>query len=609
MKLEVNNSPFNEQQVTQLNELIRSLTTQQKIWLTGYLSATSLEINVGTVEQNQSSIAVVPAQAPAAVQAKAKDITVLFASQTGTAQGLAKKYGEQLKELGFEVNVSSMSDFKTNNLKKLDHLLVIASTHGEGEPPDNAIAFYNFLQGKRAPKLDHVNYSVLSLGDSSYEFFCQTGKDFDAQLEKLGANRIVDRVDCDLDFDEQATAWFESVKGKLQEGAVEQTLSEKEAASTVLAIPATEYSRNNPFHAEVLEKINLNGEGSNKETIHLELSLEESGLTYEPGDSLAILPTNNENLVNSLIQALSFDANKSVTVGENVVSLQEALTNVLDITTLSKPVLEKISEFTANNELQELLQNRDELKQYIYGRDLLDVVEKFGPFTWDEQSFVTTLRKLPSRQYSISSSQAAYPEEVHVTIGAVRYEVDGRQRLGVCSTEIADRIEVGDKVRVYVQQSPNFKLPSDETPIIMIGPGTGIAPFRSFIQEREERGAQGQSWLFFGDQHFVTDFLYQTEWQRWLKDGVLTKLNVAFSRDQEEKVYVQHKIEQHAQEVYEWLQQGAVVYVCGDKDHMAKDVHETLINVIAKQGNKSKEEAEEYLTELKAQKRYQRDVY
>jgi len=609
VKLEVTNSPFNEQQVQQLNEVFATLTQNQKIWLTGFLSATStIEVQVagGSVVSAQPSNTV--AVLPSAVEpATAKHITILYASQTGNAGGLAKKYGEQLKNAGFEVNVASMSDFKTNALKKLDYLLVIASTHGEGEPPDNAISFHSYLYGKRAPKLDHVKFAVLSLGDSSYEFFCKTGQDFDEQFEKLGAQRFVDRVDCDLDYDEPASKWFDSVKLKLQEGEVSQQTVE-EAAPTVLET-AVEYTRKNPFTAEILEKINLNADGSNKETIHLELSLENSGITFEPGDSLAIYPTNNEQLVNSLISSLGFDAEKSVTLEEQTVSLKEALTNLLEITVLSKPVMQKIGEFTLNEEFHALLADRDAFKAYTHGRDLVDVIEKFAPFSWNEQSFVSVLRKLPARQYSISSSLAAYPEEVHLTIGAVRYEVDGRNRLGVCSTHVADNLEVGDTVRVYVQQNPNFKLPADDVPIIMVGPGTGVAPFRSFIQEREERGAEGKNWLFFGDQHFVTDFLYQTEWQGWLKSGVLTKLDVAFSRDKEEKVYVQHKMQKHAAELYEWLESGATFYVCGDKDHMAADVHNTLLHIIAQQGNKTEEQAKEYLEDLRKQKRYQRDVY
>ncbi|RHW33256.1 assimilatory sulfite reductase (NADPH) flavoprotein subunit [Lysinibacillus yapensis] len=607
MKLEVTNSPFSEQQVKQLNEVLATLTFNQKIWLTGYLTANA-SVQTAAVEPPKENVAVAGnVQALQAPAAKAKNITILYGSQTGNAQGLAKKYGEQLEKAGFEVNVSSMSDFKTNNLKKLDHLLVIASTHGEGEPPDNAISFHGFLYGKRAPKLDHVKFAVLSLGDSSYEFFCKTGKDFDEQLEKLGAQRLVERVDCDLDYDEPAAKWFDAVKEKLQQGEVVQQ-NAQEAAPTVVE-PAIEYSRKNPFSAEVLEKINLNGEGSNKETIHLELSLEGSGITFEPGDSLAIYPLNNENLVNSLISALGFEAGKTVTVENEELTLKDALTYLLEITPLTKPVMKKIGEYTLNEEFHAILADRELFKTYTHGRDLLDVVEKFAPFSWNEQSFVDALRKLPPRQYSIASSLSAYPDEVHLTIAAVRYEVDGRNRLGVCSTYVADNLEIGDKVRVYVQKSPNFKLPADEAPIIMVGPGTGIAPFRSFMQEREERGAQGKSWLFFGDQHFVTDFLYQTEWQSWLKSGVLTKMDVAFSRDQEEKVYVQHKMQKHAAELYEWLENGAYFYVCGDKDRMAADVQNTLLQIIAEQGSKTEEEAKAYLDDLRKQKRYQRDVY
>ena len=609
MKLEVKNSPFNEEQVKILNEVLSTLTNHQKVWLTGYLSATSF---VNPIEENGEGIKenakIVDLPNSTLNSPQTKSITILYASQTGNAASLAKKYSEDLKQVGFEVTLSSMSEFKTNTLKKINTLLVIASTHGEGDPPDNAISFYNFLNSKRVPRLDHVKYAVLSLGDSSYEFFCKTGKDFDDQLSKLGAKRMVERIDCDLDYDDTALQWFNNVKEQLQQGEVSNEAVE-EAASTILATSTVEYSRKNPFTAEILEKINLNGRGSNKETIHLELSLEDSGIEYEPGDILAIYPFNNENLVNSIITALGFNGEKIVQVESEDVTLKEALTRLLEITPLTKPVMKKIGEYTVNEKFHELLNDRELFKQFIYGRDLLDVVESYGPFTWDEQSFVNILRKLPARQYSISSSQAAYPEEVHVTIGTVRYEVDQRERLGVCSTYIGDQLEIGDKVQVYVQKNQNFKLPEDDVPIIMIGPGTGVAPFRSFVQEREERGAKGKNWLFFGDQHFVTDFLYQTEWQSWLKSGVLTKLDVAFSRDRAEKIYVQHKMKENAEELYHWLEQGAVIYVCGDKDHMAVDVHSTLLHIISQQGEKSEEEAKAYLERLKSDKRYQRDVY
>lgn len=597
--LEVINSPFNEKQVKQLNEVLSTLTPQQKIWLTGYLTASA---NIGVIEapreMTQQAVASSPIQ---------KHVTILYASQTGNAQKLAEKFGDQLQQIGLEVSVSSMSDYKTNALKKVQYLLIVASTHGEGEPPDNAIAFHSFLHGKRAPKLNHVQYAVLSLGDSSYEYFCQTGKDFDIQLEKLGAKRLVERVDCDVDYAEQAQKWFEAVKEKLHSEFTQFTPFEQEAAAAVLQ-EETEYSRKNPFVAEIIEKINLNGQGSNKETIHLELSLENSGIAFEPGDCLAIIPINNQNLVNSLISALGFEANTKVDVDGIAVTLEEALLKTFEITLLTKPLMKKIAEYTENKDFHALIENQETLKQFINGRDLLDVVEQFGPFKWDAQHFINCLRKIPARQYSISNSLLAYPEEAHVTIGVVRYEVDGRERLGVCSTYVAEQLEVGDQVQVYVQKNPNFKLPDDDTPIIMIGPGTGIAPFRAFIQEREERGASGENWLFFGEQHFVTDFLYQREWLNWLKSGVLTKLDVAFSRDQEEKVYVQHKMLKRAKELYAWLEKGAAVYVCGDKN-MAKDVQETLLQIIQQEGNKSEEDALEYLEELRKQKRYQRDVY
>lgn len=600
--LEVINSPFNEKQVKQLNELLPTLTPQQKIWLTGYLTATTGIAVIDAPVEKIASPSVVQSPSPAK-----KHVTILYASQTGNAQKLAEKYGNQLQQLGLDVTVSSMSDFKTNALKKVQYLLIVASTHGEGEPPDNAISFHNFLHGKRAPKLDHVTFAVLSLGDSSYEYFCQTGKDFDLQLEKLGAKRLVERVDCDLDYAEPAEKWFEAVKDKLLGEAAAAPANIQEAAATTLQ-EVKEYSRKNPFHAEIIEKINLNGRGSNKETIHLELSLEDSGIVFEPGDCLAIIPFNNKHLVDSLIASLGFDPREQVVVDESTLSLEEALLNTLEITLLTKPLMRKLAEFTENEKFHALLEDPEALKQYIEGRDLLDVATQFGPFQWDAQTFVNCLRKMPARQYSISSSLSAYPDEAHVTISVVRYEVDGRERHGVCSTYIADQLDVGDQVQVYVQKNPNFKLPDDETPIIMIGPGTGVAPFRAFVQEREERGASGENWLFFGDQHFMTDFLYQKEWLGWLKSGVLTKLDVAFSRDQEEKVYVQHKMLKKAKEFYEWLEKGAAVYVCGDKE-MAKDVQEAIVQIIQEQGNKSEEEAREYLEELRKQKRYQRDVY
>ncbi|MCY7631109.1 assimilatory sulfite reductase (NADPH) flavoprotein subunit [Bacillus altitudinis] len=603
MQLHVLNSPFSQEQAELLNQLLPTLTDQQKIWLTGYLSAQAALAG---------SEAVTPApSAAASAQPVSKDVTVLYGSQTGNSEGLAKKTAQHLEEKGFQVTLSSMSDFKPNNLKKINNLLVIVSTHGEGDPPDNALSFHEYVHGRRAPKLDHLSFSVLSLGDSSYEFFCQTGKEFDERFEELGGTRLFDRVDCDLDYDEPFSEWLQGVASSLSEGEA-ASLPQETAGANNQAV--SEYSRTNPFYAEVLENINLNGRGSNKETRHLELSLEGSGLVYEPGDSLGIYPTNDPELVDELIQTCGWNAEESVTVHKNgdTLPLKEALTSHFEITVLTKPLLQKIAELTKSESLHTLLEegNEEKLKEYIAGRDLVDAARDFGPFEGTAADFTSILRKIPARLYSIASSLKANDEEVHLTIGAVRYDAHGRERQGVCSILCAERLQPGDTLPVYIQHNQNFKLPQDpDAPIIMVGPGTGIAPFRSFMQEREELGANGKSWLFFGDQHFVTDFLYQTEWQKWLKDGVLTKMDVAFSRDTEEKVYVQHQMKKQSKELYEWLEQGAYVYICGDEKHMAHDVHNTLLSIIQEEGAMSKEKAESYLANLQQQKRYQRDVY
>ncbi|TCN27068.1 assimilatory sulfite reductase (NADPH) flavoprotein subunit [Mesobacillus foraminis] len=603
MQLQVMNSPFNQEQAELLNRLLPTLTESQRFWLSGYLAASQS----GTLS---GGIDALPGNVPAG-NSVSKEVTILFGSQTGNSQGLAKNAAKTLEAQGYQVTLSSMSDFKPNNLKKVKNLLIIASTHGEGEPPDNALSFHEFLHGRRAPKLDDLNFSVLALGDSSYEFFCQTGKDFDKKLEELGGTRLYPRFDCDLDYDEPAAEWLQGVIGSLNEG--QGGSAAQELSSAAPQAIGTSFSRTNPFKAEVLENLNLNGRGSNKETRHLELSLEGSGLVYQPGDSLGVLPENDPVLVGALLEELKWNPDATVTVKQgDDRSLKNALASYYEITVLTKPLLQKVAELSNNEDLQKLVApgNEEQVKAYLDGRDLLDFVRDFGAWGETAQEFVSLLRKMPARLYSISSSLNANPDEVHLTIGAVRYQSHGRERNGVCSIFAAERLQPGDSVPVYIQHNDNFKLPeSPDTPIIMVGPGTGVAPFRAFMQEREEIGAEGKSWMFFGDQHFVTDFLYQTEWQKWLKDGVLTRMDVAFSRDGEEKVYVQHRMLEQSKELYKWLEEGAVVYICGDEKNMAHDVHKTLIDVIAKEGGMSPEQAEEYLANMQQQKRYQRDVY
>lgn len=612
LELQVTNSPFNQEQVDLLNRLLPTLTEAQRTWLSGYITALQSTAAALAIPAAATQATVSVSAAPAA--AAPKEITVLFGSQTGNCHGLAKKLTKKLEETGMKVTLSSMSDFKPNTLKKLQQLLILVSTHGEGEPPDNAIPFYEFLHSKRAPQLDGLQYSVLALGDTSYEFFCQTGKDFDKRLEELGGQRLAPRVDCDVDFDEPASEWMTQVLRSLNQSGGLSAASGEAAAVALSESTESEYSRSNPFQAEVLENLNLNGRGSERETRHIEISLEGSNLQYEPGDSLGIYPENHPLLVDELITAMGWNADEEVVINKNgeVRKLRDALLRHYEITVLTKPLIEQVAKLTGHEGLKGLLEpgHEQELRNYIQERDLLDLVQDYGLWEVPARDLVGVLRKIPARLYSIASSPKAYPDEVHITVRTVRYEAHGRNRYGVCSVQLAERLEAGDSLPVYIQHNPNFKLPANpNTPIIMIGPGTGVAPFRAFLGEREEIGASGKSWLFYGDQHFATDFLYQIEWQRWLKEGVLTRMDVAFSRDTEQKVYVQHRMLENSKELYQWLQEGACVYVCGDEKKMAHDVHAALGTILEQEGGLSPEEASEYLTLMQQQKRYQRDVY
>lgn len=607
------NSPFNQEQVELLNRLLPTLSATQQIWLSGYLTARQ---SMGSPGENGSNLQAAPIASSISQPVASQEVTVLFGSQTGNSQRLAKVLAGKLEERSLQVTLSSMSNFKTNSIKKVRNLLIVVSTHGEGDPPDNALPFYEFIFSKRAPKLEELRYSVLSLGDSSYELFCKTGKNFDQRLEELGGTRLSTRTDCDLDYDEPAGEWMDNVLSALTatQGAPAQATEINMAVENNLLSGQLTYSRTSPFEAEVLENINLNGRGSNRETHHLELSLEGSNLQYEPGDSLGIYPENNPVLVDKLIDTMGWQPEEPVQVNKQgeVRPLREALLNNFEITVLTKPLLEQAAKLIPTNGLGELLEagREQELRTYVKERDLLDLVQDYSISGVPAGEFVSILRKMPARLYSIASSSKANPDEVHLTIRTVRYDAHGRDRYGVASVQCAERLQAGDKLPVYIHQNPNFKLPANpETPLIMIGPGTGVAPFRAFLQEREETGADGRTWLFYGDQHFVTDFLYQIDWQRWLKEGVLTHLDVAFSRDTDKKVYVQHRMLEKSKELFQWLMDGACVYVCGDEKHMAHDVHSALATILEREGGMSSDEAAAYLVEMQQQQRYQRDVY
>ncbi len=582
-------APFTSDQRRALESLLASLNPVQRGWLSGFLAGSA------------------PGAAPAGSATATAKLTVLYGTESGNSEVLADRTVKAAKKRGFQAVMKNMSDFATADLAKASNLLLIVSTWGDGEPPETATSFYKDFMASEA-SLASVKFSVCALGDTSYEKFCQTGKDLDAKLEKLGATRVAARVDCDVDYEDSYATWLESALT-----ALAPTSAAPIAFEAVASVATTEYGKKNPFPAETIDTVVLNGEGSHKETIHLEFSLAASGLSYEPGDALAVLPVNAPDVVKAILQAAKLTGNEEIevkNVGRKL--LADALREDYDITALSRAVLTKLAEAADSATLRELLAEdaKDRLKDFNNGREIIDALLAFAPNGLSAEALTGIFRKLPPRLYSIASSPLAHPDEVHLTVAAVRYQTHGRERKGVCSTYLADLVKTGNPVQVFVQPNKNFRLPADgATPVIMVGPGTGVAPFRAFVEHRAALGSTGKNWLFFGDQHYTYDFLYQLEWQDFLKDGVLTRLDVAFSRDQPEKVYVQDRMIQQAQELYQWLEQGAHFYVCGDANRMAHDVHEALISIVENQAAVTREAAEAYVEDLKKTKRYQRDVY
>lgn len=586
---------LSQEQLTSLKQVIGSYSPLQLAWASGYLAAKS----------EGSSVAVIPS---ASVPQASSTLTILYGSQTGNAKGVAKTLAQQAQAQGLTVDCLSMGDFKPKSIKNVTHLLIVASTNGEGEPPDDAMGFHEFLQSKKAPKLDHLHYSVLALGDTSYEFFCQTGKDFDEYLAKLGAKQITPRVDCDVDYEADAQAWSDAIISKSKE-----LLGSNETSATVIAMPTagatSEYTKQNPYAAELNVSQKITGRDSNKDVRHVEIDLGESGITYQPGDALGVWFENDVELVAELISELGFSANDKVKVADQELTLKDALTSKLEITQTALNFVEFWANTSQNETLLALVADKNATREYAANHQVVDVI-KAAPASVDAQAFVDALRKITPRLYSIASSQAEVDEEVHLTVGVVEYDQDGQTRTGGASGFLSKRLEEGGEVKVFIEHNDNFRLPADgNTPVIMIGPGTGIAPFRAFLQERDATDAEGDNWLFFGDQTFTQDFLYQVEWQGYLKSGLLTRIDLAFSRDQAEKIYVQDRLREKAADVYAWLERGAHLYICGDMSRMAKDVETALLEIIAEHGNKTAEQAEQYLKDLRNAKRYQKDVY
>jgi len=591
----LNQTMLNAEQLNTLKEVVGTYSPLQLAWASGYLAAKS----------EGSSVAVLPS---ANLPKASSTLTILYGSQTGNAKGVAKSLADKATAQGLTVDFKSMGEFKPKSIKNVTHLLIVASTNGEGEAPDDAVALHEFLSSKKAPRLENLHYSVLALGDTSYEFYCQTGKDFDEYLSKLGAKQITARVDCDVDYEDAASQWSETIISQTKE-----LLGENTETANVVVMPtagATSlYSKQNPYVAELSVSQKITGRDSAKDVRHIEIDLGESGLTYQVGDALGVWFENDVELVAELISELVLSANDSVTISGEQLSLKDALTSKLEITQTSVNFIAFWAEQSKNKELLALVEDKNATREFAANHQVVDVV-KLAPVKVEAQSFVDALRKITPRLYSIASSQAEVEEEVHLTVGLVEYQQDGQLRSGGASGFLGKRLEEGDEVKVFIEHNDNFRLPADgNTPVIMIGPGTGIAPFRAFMQEREATEAEGDNWLFFGDQTFTQDFLYQVEWQGYLKSGLLTKIDLAFSRDQAQKIYVQDRLRENAAEVFAWLERGAYLYICGDMSRMAKDVEAQLLSIIETQGNLSSDQAAQYLKDLRNAKRYQKDVY
>ena len=583
-------------QLSAITQAIQGLDHQQLSWVSGYIAGLAAA---------QGGVATTPEASSNHAQ-----LTVLYGSQTGNAKGLAHAFADKANASGVNAKVISMADYKPRSLKTETHVAVIVSTHGEGDAPDDAVELHEFVASKKAPKLPNTKYSVLGLGDTSYEFFCQTAKDFDARLAALGATAVAERVDCDVDYAQTSQTWMDAVLAAIKDDfnqpvtAVAPTMAAANAP-----VVTSQYNKQNPFAATLTESLKITGRDSIKDIRHIEISLEDSGIQYEVGDALGVYFSNSDDVVSRILAALSLDAQTEVEISGEALSLSTALADKLELTLSYPTFISQLAKSTGAETLKQLLDDKAALREYIANRQIVDIILDH-PVACSAQQLVDALRPITPRLYSIASAQSEVEDEVHLTVALVEYDEFGFTHQGGASGYLGKRLEEGDTVKVYVEPNNNFRLPEDpNTPVIMIGPGTGIAPFRAFMQERDAIGASGDNWLFFGNPHFTQDFLYQTEWQGYKKSGLLSRVSLAWSRDQEAKIYVQHRLLEEGADVYAWLERGAHIYVCGDAMHMAKDVENALLTIYQTHGKLSQADAKQALLALRKAKRYQKDVY
>ena len=564
----------------------------QESWMEGFITGLkhqSNSINNNIKEKNDSETL----------------INILFGTQTGNSESVAEDLSNFALSNGFKTQINALDDIEMNNLSKMKNVAIITSTYGEGEMPDNAQLFWNALSSNTAPQLNNMNYSVLALGDTGYEEFCHAGKLLDTRLEQLGAKRIIKRIDCDVDFEDLAEKWINSVVQKFNPDKKIDAVNKDKTESIVKS-----WSRKNPYEAIISYNTLLSGPNSNKEIIHYEIDLGDSGLKYEVGDSLSIIPRNKQLLVDQIIERLH--TSKDFIPSGHEIDIENLLKFKFEILTPTKRLIEYVEKIAEDSELSLILEKKDSkaLDDFKWGMDVLDFMNLNPKVDFIVEKFLDLLKPLQHRTYSISSSINKYDNKVHLTISSVRWKNKKRDYNGVCSTYLADDCNENEKIKIFFTPNKSFRLPEDkDKDIIMIGPGTGIAPFRAFLQEREVTKSSGKNWLFFGDQTRDNDFIYEDELKDMLNKNILTKLDLAFSRDQKEKLYVQHKIYENKKEFFSWIENGSIIYICGDATKMAKDVEDIILKIISEENNCSLDDSIEYLNKLKKEKRYLRDVY
>jgi sulfite reductase (NADPH) flavoprotein alpha-component len=606
------NQLFKPEVRNELQNVLSKLNREQLLWLGGYITA-AIDFAPSASETAISDPIIEPKavaqQTIADDTVKSKSLTILYGSHSGNSQKVATLANQEAQRRGIESKLVSMEDYNARFLKDEELLLVVVSTHGEGEPPLAAQELYDKLAGKKAPDVTGIPFAVIALGDSSYKNYCQTGYDFHKFLENQGGKPLQEVTTLDTDFVNELPSLLPAIIKQFAALTAASDLG-KPATETVQSATDTDYLVNgSPVEVNISEKIQLNGRGSDKETWHIEIATDKTGLVYQPGDALEVYANNSAELVDAIIEKQKFDAAQVVVVENRKISLREALVNHYELTIVTPQVLKKYATLLPNSSIDKLLDDADKLERFLYGADVLDLITKY-PANIDAEQLLSVLRKLPPRAYSIASSPAEVGNEVHITVGAVRFEKENRVREGVCSIFLADRIGEDGILKVKIRPNNQFRLPANgDTPVIMVGAGTGIAPYRAFLQHRDAQGDKGKNWLIFGDRHFTTDFLYQAEWLKYKKNGLLNRLDVAFSRDQEEKRYVQHRMKRNGKELFKWIAGGAHFYVCGDMKKMARDVKNSFLDILQIEGNMSREESEAYLTKLRKEGRYQEDVY